>query len=63
MVSSIVCLLILLNVAERLDSLLSSLKVSNAFLIDVSFLAMASRRAAGMEVKEEVEVLVTGYEG
>ena len=48
--------------AERLDSLLSSLKASKAFLIDVSFLAMASRRAAGMGVKVEVKVEVQEIE-
>jgi hypothetical protein len=47
-VSSIVCLLILLRVADRLTSLESSLKVSRAFLIVASFRAMASRNAAGV---------------
>ena len=46
-VSSIVCLLIRLRVADRLTSLESSLKVSRAFLIVASFRAMASRKAAG----------------
>jgi hypothetical protein len=48
-VSSIVCLLILLRVADRLASLESSLNVSRAFLIVASFRAMASLNAAGEE--------------
>lgn len=51
-VSSIVCLLILRSVEDRLLSLESSLKVSRAFLIVASFRAIASRKAAVGEGRE-----------
>ena len=63
--SSIVCLLIRLRVADRLTSLESSLKVSRAFLIVASFRAMASRKAAGGGGSEgwRYEGWRGGYEG